>query len=168
MRDPNESDLESLRRLWRHACWANDRLVEALGGDGPVPKEAIREHAHLIGTEEVWLSRLEVRSPRCSVWPDVGPVGLEELLFEVRQAYGRYFDALDPSDLDSLVTYTNSAGATFTNRVGDILLHVFLHGQYHRGKVNLLLRQAGAEPAPVDYIAWVRGAPAATEADAER
>jgi hypothetical protein len=36
-----------------------------------------------------------------------------------------------------------------------------LHGQYHRGKINLLLRQSGAEPAPADYISYVRGVPAA-------
>jgi hypothetical protein len=38
---------------------------------------------------------------------------------------------------------------------------VVLHGQYHRGKVNLLLRQEGEQPAPTDYIAFVRGVPAA-------
>ena len=41
-----------------------------------------------------------------------------------------------------------------------------LHGQYHRGKVNLLLRQGGHAPAPVDYVAFVRGVPAATEVTA--
>ena len=37
-----------------------------------------------------------------------------------------------------------------------------VHGQYHRGKVNLLLRQEGMSPVPGDFIAYVRGAPAAT------
>jgi uncharacterized damage-inducible protein DinB len=60
------------------------------------------------------------------------------------------------------IGYTNSAGRSFVTPVGDILLHVALHGQYHRGKVNLLLRQAELEPAPVDFIGFVRGVPAAT------
>lgn len=38
-----------------------------------------------------------------------------------------------------------------------------MHGQYHRGKVNLLLRQADRTPAPTDYIAFVRGVPAARQ-----
>ena len=42
------------------------------------------------------------------------------------------------------------------------MMHVALHGQYHRGKVNLLLRQEGLPPVPPDFIAWVRGVPAAT------
>jgi uncharacterized damage-inducible protein DinB len=37
-----------------------------------------------------------------------------------------------------------------------------LHGAYHRGQIALLIRQAGAVPAPTDYVAFVRGAPTAT------
>ena len=34
---------------------------------------------------------------------------------------------------------------TFTTPLGEILLHVALHGQYHRGKINLLLRILGRD-----------------------
>jgi len=40
--------------------------------------------------------------------------------------------------------------------VRDILLHVAMHGQYHRGQINQLLRGAGLEPISVDYIVFVR------------
>jgi uncharacterized damage-inducible protein DinB len=63
--------------------------------------------------------------------------------------------------MESPVTYTTSAGKAFTNAVKDVLLHVAMHAQYHRGKINFLLRQAGLQPAPTDYIAFIRGAPAA-------
>ena len=63
--------------------------------------------------------------------------------------------------MEAPVAYTTSAGKSFANTVKDILLHVAMHAQYHRGKINLLLRQAGLEPAPADYIAFIRGAPAA-------
>ena len=79
-----------------------------------------------------------------------------------KQSYGDYLASLTPVALDTRVAYTNSAGQAFETPVGEILVHVALHGQYHRGKVNLLLRSAGFDPAPTDYIAWVRGAPAAT------
>jgi uncharacterized damage-inducible protein DinB len=59
----------------------------------------------------------------------------------------------------------NSAGQAFTSTVEDILLHVCLHGQYHRGQVALLLREAGAAPATTDYIAFARGAPTAPSRD---
>jgi len=50
----------------------------------------------------------------------------------------------------------------FRSRVEDILLHVVLHGCYHRGQVAIALREAGAEPSATDFIAFVRGVPAAT------
>lgn len=68
----------------------------------------------------------------------------------------------DPAGFEREIPYTNSAGASFRTKMGDILLHVALHGCYHRGQVALRLREAGAEPQPTDYIAFVRGAPAAT------
>jgi len=37
-----------------------------------------------------------------------------------------------------------------------------MHGCYHRGQVAMLIRDGGGTPAPTDYIAFVRGAPAAT------
>jgi uncharacterized damage-inducible protein DinB len=56
----------------------------------------------------------------------------------------------------------NSAGQSFETPVSDMLLQVALHGQYHRGKINLMLRQAHLPPTPTDYIAFARGVPAAT------
>ena len=160
--------LPMFRTLWDHAAWADGLVLEALRASRGHPPEALREYAHVLGAEEVWLARIQGREPRAAVWPEASFAEVEALAEESRAAYGEDVAALDAGDLESPVTYTNSAGAEFTNTVAEILLHVTLHGQYHRGKVNVLLRRAGHEPAPVDLIAFVRGAPAATEATARR
>ena len=64
--------------------------------------------------------------------------------------------------LQRVVPYTNSAGLSFESSLEDMLMQALLHGCYHRGQIALLVRGAGAEPAPTDYIAFVRGVPAAT------
>jgi uncharacterized damage-inducible protein DinB len=74
----------------------------------------------------------------------------------------RYVDELEEADLTREIDYTNTAGRAFRSRVDDILTHVALHGSYHRGQLAMLARQGGGEPASTDYIAFVRGAPAAT------
>ena len=66
---------------------------------------------------------------------------------------------LTPDGLVYTVTYQNSKGATFETPVGEVLMHVFSHGVYHRGQIALALRQAGAEPINTDYITFVREAP---------
>jgi uncharacterized damage-inducible protein DinB len=46
--------------------------------------------------------------------------------------------------------------------LGDTCFQVTSHSTYHRGQVNARLRELGAEPPLVDYIAWVWfGKPAA-------
>jgi uncharacterized damage-inducible protein DinB len=39
--------------------------------------------------------------------------------------------------------------------LGETILQVVLHSQYHRGQVNARLRELGATPPLVDYIAWL-------------
>jgi uncharacterized damage-inducible protein DinB len=85
---------------------------------------------------------------------------------KVHTAWERYMAKLTDAELERVVHYANSAGKEFDSRVEDILTHVSLHGQNHRGQINAALRAAGAEPNAVDYIAFARGSPAATRQSA--
>jgi uncharacterized damage-inducible protein DinB len=38
---------------------------------------------------------------------------------------------------------------------GETFLQLPMHSGYHRGQANMRLREAGGEPANVDYIAWI-------------
>lgn len=153
--------LAEIRRLWDHAQWADTILLSAFRDQEGIPTEAIREFGHILAADEIWLSRLEHRPSRAAAWPDLGLTGLEQMTGEVHRGYAAYLRKLDEPTLERAVPYTNSAGTSFANAVKDVLLHVAMHAQYHRGKINLLLRQAGLQPAPTDYIAFIRGAPAA-------
>lgn len=154
--------LDRIRNLWKHAAQADAKLFDVLRVDDAMSADARRELAHVVGAEEVWLARLEGRESRTAVWPDSTAMAIEQNIQATHRGFDAYLSRLQDADLDAAVTYTNSAGRTFTDAVGDILLHVAMHGQYHRGRINLLLRQAGRTPVPADYIAFVRGAAAAT------
>ena len=46
--------------------------------------------------------------------------------------------------------------------IGETAMQVVFHTLYHRGQINARLRELGAEPPLVDYIAWIwLGRPAA-------
>jgi uncharacterized damage-inducible protein DinB len=154
--------LTSIRRMWDHCAWADRLLYDALAGSTRVAAGWV-EYSHILGAEETWLSRLEGRAPRAAVWPKLERDQIVALRDHVAHGYETYLERLDESALSTSIEYTNSAGKTFQTPCADILLHVALHGQYHRGKINLLLRESGGEPVPVDYIAFVRGVPAATQ-----
>ncbi|HSR68320.1 MAG TPA: DinB family protein [Acidobacteriota bacterium] len=158
--------VEHIRRLWKHAFWADRLMLEALQAAFQPPERALREWAHVLGAQEIWLSRLQGRSSRAAVWPEVSLQEAEELMGQTQQSLAAYLDGLSDRLLEQTIEYVNSAGQSFSSSVGDILVHTALHGHYHRGKVNLILRQSGHDPAPCDFIACARGVPAATEASA--
>lgn len=151
--------LDQLRRLFAHTSWADAELMAAVRDHHDT--EAWREYSHILGAEEVWLSRLEGRPSSSVVWPKLGVADAELLRQSLIEGYGAYLSTLTSERLEEIVPYRTSAGQPFATAVGDILLHVALHGQYHRGKVNLLLRQNERAPAPTDFIGFVRGVPAA-------
>lgn len=151
--------------MWDHLFWADGKVLEAVTSGNAVPEAAIREYAHIIGAEEVWLARVEQRPPLLEIWPTAAASDLNGMARRTHEGWATYLAGVGESGLTRSVSYTNSAGRRFENTVVDILLHVAMHGQYHRGKVNQMLSQGGVAPAPVDFIAYVRGAPAATEAD---
>jgi uncharacterized damage-inducible protein DinB len=151
--------LVEMRRLWDHARWADELLLAAYQENEGEPPEAWREFAHVIGTAETWLARIQGRAPTLPVWPASSEV--KRAVGSVHAGYASYLSQLALDQLEEPFRYRNSAGQEFSNTVLDVLLHTALHGQYHRGKVNLLLRQAGRNPVPTDYIAFIRGAPAA-------
>ena len=155
-----------LLRLFRHMTWADERAVEALRESSGASELARTELAHVLGAEHVWLSRLEGRPARVAVWPDLSVEECATLAGETSAGVLGYLERLEERELERTVHYRNSAGAEFDSKVSDILLHIALHGTYHRGKVAAALRESGAEPAATDYIGFVRGVPAATRTGA--
>jgi len=152
-----------MRRLWAHAAWADKLALDALvTASASAPQVAWREYAHVLGADAVWLSRLDRNPQPMPVWPELARHEVIALQKSVANGYERYLNELDVDSLNSEVDYVNTAGQAFSNTPLEILTHVAMHAQYHRGKINQILRHGGSEPAPVDYISYVRGVPAAT------
>jgi uncharacterized damage-inducible protein DinB len=160
--------LSHLKRLFEHMSWADRAAAAALTAAPEPPPLALATYAHVLGAELVWIDRLEGLPQSVAVWPGADLAACRDLADRAQRRYAAYLALLTEPDLDRPVPYTNSAGQSFETRAGDILLHVALHGSYHRGQVAQLLRAAGAVPAATDYIGFVRGVPAATRRDAPR
>lgn len=151
-----------IERLFAHLEWADARTLEALRGAAAPPARALELLAHVLGAEHNWLSRIQQWKPSAPIWPAPTVDDCAALMRETHAAWDAYLRTIADAELARSVHYTNSAGKEFDSPVEDILLHVCLHGANHRGQVNALLRAGGAEPLPSDYIAYVRGAAAAT------
>ena len=156
--------MSTLPKLIDHLEWADAKALAALRA-ASAPGAKVREiYSHILGSEHTWISRIEGRAPTLAVWPTLSDDEIGRVARENVAAFRRIIEGVTEVDLARVVAYKTSAGHPFESTVEDILLHVALHGSYHRGQVAMLLRQGGAEPAPTDYIAFIRGAPAATRA----
>jgi uncharacterized damage-inducible protein DinB len=150
--------------LFDPALWADAQAHAAIAGLAPSSPERARAtqlYAHLAAAEHVWLARLEGRAPAYPVWPEL-PLA-EATALAVESLTGlRAIAAHGSTSLDREIEYRTTAGQPFRNTVGDVLLHVVLHGSYHRGQIALLTRQGGGAPAGTDFIVFVRGVPGRT------
>jgi uncharacterized damage-inducible protein DinB len=150
-----------LRKLLDHLEWADKRVLDSLRAMTHPDRRALDLYAHVLGAEHVWLSRILERAPREKIWPDITLDRAAALATENAAGLRALLDSRSADELQRKVAYRNSAGIAFESTAEDMLLQVVLHGCYHRGQVAMMVRGAGGEPSPTDYIAFVRGAPAA-------
>lgn len=147
-----------LAAMLDHVAWADARAVAALRtlpDDSPQRAEATRLYAHLAAAAHVWHSRLEGRTPRHPVWPELA-LDDAAALATTSIAGLKAHASGDADALARVVEYRTTSGQPFASTVGDILTRVALHGSHHRGQLALLVRQGGGTPAATDFIVFAR------------
>lgn len=149
--------MKTIQTMYEHVNWANQRILETLQSIEDENKEAIRLFSHLLFSEKVWITRLRgLDSSGLPIWSEVDIEFCAKLVMQNKESLTTFFADLATTNLEQLISYTNSKGTEFKNSVRDILTHVALHGQYHRGQINSRLRADGIEPVPIDFITFVR------------
>jgi uncharacterized damage-inducible protein DinB len=156
--------IDAIRRMVDHLRWADAETLESLQRPGAATPRAVDVFAHVLAAENVWISRVLGRPPAVSVWPSLNLLECASLAESTHRLIDDVVRTLDDEGGERMVHYTNSAGVEYDSKVSDIFTHMILHAMYHRGQVAMLVRDAGAEPRATDYIALVRGAPAARTA----
>jgi uncharacterized damage-inducible protein DinB len=149
-----------LLELVGHMRWSDNIVGLALSSSVRQPDrtrvaDPVSLFAHIAATEHLWYSRIRGTPTELAVWPDI-------TIAESRAIAERHADLYEEivagggDALDQLVSYRNSAGRDFRNSVRDIVIHVTMHGSYHRGQIARLVRASGDEPPYTDYIQFRR------------
>jgi uncharacterized damage-inducible protein DinB len=149
--------LETIQSMFKHLHWANQRILENLQNSAAENKQANNLFSHILHAENVWFTRLMGSdSSHLPIWEEVSLESCVEIVNQNHHNYAELLLKLSITDLDQVVSYQNSKGTVFHNSIREILTHVALHGQYHRGQINQLLRKADLEPINVDFITFKR------------
>jgi uncharacterized damage-inducible protein DinB len=152
----------TIHRLYEHMFWADTQLLELLDAQPAAATPGVlRLFSHVLSSERTWLLRLRGEdSSDQPVRPELTLPALHALADANAEGYGRLLADLAPTDLAADAVYADSKGVPYRNAISDILLHVALHGSYHRGQIALTMRAAGHEPVNTDFIAFARAAAA--------
>jgi uncharacterized damage-inducible protein DinB len=150
--------LDVIERMYAHMHWADEQLL-ALMNSVPLARAqpSMRLFSHLLAAERVWMLRLRGENSSVqAIWPELTLEELNAMAAANRGDYAHYLPSLGEGDLTSEVAYASQRGDSYRTEVGDILIHVAMHGSYHRGQIASAIRAAGADPVNTDYITYVR------------
>lgn len=154
-----------IRHLCAHMEWA-DAAVWAAVPMNTAPDEILRArlaHLHVVQRAflHVWTNRpIEeaFRTPdQFSTWMDLR-LWAEPCYREIEAFVATLTDAAltAPLAMPWAARLTEPIGRSpAITTLADTCFQITSHSTYHRGQVNSRLREIGAEPALVDYIAWV-------------
>ncbi|HEX5581026.1 MAG TPA: DinB family protein [Gemmatimonadaceae bacterium] len=145
-----------LTRLFTYDAWANAEALRSLRAMPAPPPFALGWLAHIVGAQEVWWGRLQDPVVPAEIWPQLTITECALRLDEMAGRWRALFATVGPGGLERPLDYANSRGERFSTPLGDVLMHVVMHGVYHRGQIATAVRAAGGVPAVTDYIHAVR------------
>ncbi|HVI98751.1 MAG TPA: DinB family protein [Sphingomonas sp.] len=116
----------------------------------------ILDHIHVV--DRIFQHHLQGRphsfaAPRSDVLPDIARLANDAR--SVDDWYVAYIDRLSAADVEAPVDFVYTNGNPMQMTRGEILLHVCLHGTYHRGNAGILFQKKGIAPnrdAVTDYL----------------
>lgn len=146
-------------RLVAYDRWANGESLASLEATASPPRKAVELMAHVLGSEECWISRMaRGREPDdIDAWDKLDLAGLRRGWRDDLPAKWAAFLA-DPvlSPPMREFAYVNYLGDRHPGVVADAILNLMLHSAYHRGQIGQLVRAAGGEPAATELHRAIR------------
>ncbi len=154
---------QSYRQLVSVKRWADHGLCDAVGRNLDRLSEEeteimLRIFDHIHAVDRIFQHHLQgiphdYRAARSEISPAFG--NLVDGMREVDDWYVNYVERLSPEEFEESVDFVFTSGKPARMRRGEIILHVCLHGTYHRGNAGAVLQLKGLTPsrdAITDYL----------------
>lgn len=145
---------KQLNQQARYDQWAALRISEAAIAAGEVPERFTVLFSHVLAAQAIWLDRMEGNVASGDVWPIYAPESWKDRINANSERLLTFIATC--GDFNRAIDYTNTQGKAFRNTVNQILSHLFMHGQYHRGQMMQLLRPHVDKAPALDMISYFR------------
>jgi uncharacterized damage-inducible protein DinB len=141
---------DTLQRMFKYKAWSNDQLLTALQrlDDGGylrgrlVLRTARRILSHTYVVDRIFAANLQRQEHNYQAANTAQVPKLAELSEAIRasdQWYLGYVAGLDSAQLAESIDFTFTDGAPGRMTREEMLMHLAMHGDYHRGQVSILL-----------------------------
>lgn len=132
------------------------RNFDRLNGEEASIMLRVLDHIHVV--DRIFQHHLRgiphsFKAPRSEKLPELH--ALASSMREVDEWYASYVGRLTEADLDQPVDFVFTSGQPARLRRSEIILHVCLHGTYHRGNAGAVLQLKGIKPSRdsiTDYL----------------
>lgn len=140
------------RRLLAFDHWASLETWAALAPVADRVPRSMAWLAHVMAAKRLWFARVADTTPPFTVNPTLALDEVRAQLLVAHAEWHGYLASRTDADMTAVVPYRNIKGHPFHSTLGDILAHLPVHGQHHRGQIAADLRSAGATPPVIDFI----------------
>ncbi|MCC6600713.1 MAG: DinB family protein [Crocinitomicaceae bacterium] len=143
------------RLLVDYDHWATLRVVNTVLSLGEIPPKAEVLINHLTAAGHHWYCRIIGESPKMEIWDkNISPDTWREQIDSLHDAWAELLER--EGELNRRFTYKNSRGHEFTNTLWEVLTHLTLHSQYHRGQIITTIRPFVDQAPATDMIVYLR------------
>ena len=155
--------LENLKEFYKHMEWADASVWRAVFASETACRDAklrgLFHHLHLVQHAFLRAWRGEGANPSFPTFEELPPLRAwgRSYYREIFSHLAELTDAqiLKPAELPWEKIVEQQIGQKPARiSVRDTVLQVPLHSLYHRGQINMRLREVGGEPPTVDFIVW--------------
>ena len=140
--------------LIAHDHWATHRVLDMLSHLETIPDKAAVILEHMLVAHAHWYARVTNTQPDLPLWGS--SLSLHDCASMADEYFGNWKTVIAEDDLDRVITYRNSSGREFSNTIREILHHLCMHGQYHRGQVVIHTRHLVDSVPSTDLIVFLR------------
>lgn len=160
--------------LAEYHYWANEVLFRSLdvlphsklaANEGLFFGSALNTLNHILVGTRIWFGRLRHDDPKHLRLDEVLQTDwgeLKQALHGELRAVQAWLARQSEAVFEGELAYTNIRGEPFRTQVAEVLTHMFLHIQHHRGQVSVAATRLGAPSPEMDYIFWCRAKAAGT------
>lgn len=150
---------EHTASLVRYTVWADGRLLDAAQGIDDEQYAQIRDQlAHMLGTQHFWYAKWTGGTRQ-----EPSVESLDRARQEFAASHERllaYIGALTAEEWDQEGQWWKEWGYENRMKLGESITQVFYHGVQHRSEIAVVLSLWGHSPGDVDYLTFLRVAPA--------